>query len=307
MGKSRLQTLVTGEPEDKGNKKYGWLQVGSIIANDQAQTREEMNWLKVEDYAECVKAGDEFPAIVVYKDKEGNVHLSEGFHRLAAYKKAGEERIYAEVREGTLRDAIFNAVGANGTHGLPRTDADKRKAVRTILADKEWLARLKSDRAIAKHTRTSHTFVANERAAFNDPDMAGKLANSTKSARSMSPGKVENDGPPDETAMALLQETPIADDPEQQRQLAQEDPEIQFQAASLIAEGGAETVAEALAQVKPPEEKPAGKASEIKFGTRELFLKAARKALKKIGVVMFENREEFLQAARKALKQDAAA
>jgi hypothetical protein len=43
-----------------------------------------------------------------------------------------------EIRQGSLRDAILFACGANAVHGLRRTNKDKRRAVRTLLKDPEW-------------------------------------------------------------------------------------------------------------------------------------------------------------------------
>ena len=39
------------------------------------------------------------------------------------------------MRQGGLRDAILHSVGANATHGLRRTNADKRRAVTILLED----------------------------------------------------------------------------------------------------------------------------------------------------------------------------
>lgn len=39
------------------------------------------------------------------------------------------------MRQGGLRDAILHSVGANATHGLRRTNADKRRAVAILLED----------------------------------------------------------------------------------------------------------------------------------------------------------------------------
>lgn len=39
------------------------------------------------------------------------------------------------MRQGGLRDAILHSVGANATHGLRRTSADKRRAVAILLED----------------------------------------------------------------------------------------------------------------------------------------------------------------------------
>lgn len=46
--------------------------------------------------------------------------------------------IRAEVRKGTVRDAILFSVGVNDTHGKRRSNADKRAAVLTLLQDEEW-------------------------------------------------------------------------------------------------------------------------------------------------------------------------
>lgn len=57
-----------------------------------------------------------------------------------AYRAAGVDEVPAEVRTGTLRDAVLYSVGANAAHGLRRSNAGKRRAVETLLADAEWAA-----------------------------------------------------------------------------------------------------------------------------------------------------------------------
>jgi hypothetical protein len=68
------------------------------------------------------------------------------------------------VHTGTKRDALLHAAGANETHGLRRTNLDKRKAVQTLLEDKEW--REWSDREIARQTKTSQPFVTKLRHGY---------------------------------------------------------------------------------------------------------------------------------------------
>lgn len=65
----------------------------------------------------------------------------------------------------TLPEAIWTLgrVGANASHGLRRTNDDKRRAVRTLLNDLEWLAW--SDREVARACGVSHTFVAGQRSS----------------------------------------------------------------------------------------------------------------------------------------------
>ena len=43
-----------------------------------------------------------------------------------------------DVKQGKNRDAVLYSVGANSTHGQRRTNADKRRAVETLLRDDEW-------------------------------------------------------------------------------------------------------------------------------------------------------------------------
>src|SRR5262249_33580652 len=69
----------------------------------------------------------------------------------------GHQQLRVEVRQGTRRDAVLHAVGANASHGLRRTRADARRAVLLLLGDPEW--RRWSDRAIAPPRQVSPTTV----------------------------------------------------------------------------------------------------------------------------------------------------
>ena len=114
----------------------------------------------VAEYAEAMQGGATFPPIVVYCD--GKAYWpGDGFHRIEAAKRASRETILAEVRQGTRRDAIILAAGANASHGVRRTAADKRKAIETLLCDPEW-ARW-SDREIAKACAVDHKTVGKVR------------------------------------------------------------------------------------------------------------------------------------------------
>lgn len=114
---------------------------------------------RVREYSTAMKNGDVFPAIVVFHDeKKDEYWLADGFHRCAAAKNAGLTDINADVQIGTKRDAVLYAVGANIGHGIRRTNHDKRKAVFTLLQDKQWVKW--SDHEIAKHTHTTQPFVS---------------------------------------------------------------------------------------------------------------------------------------------------
>jgi ParB-like nuclease domain len=127
------------------------------IKDGGAQMRVEMRPETVNDYANDMLDGAVFPAIVVFHDGS-DFWLAEGFHRVEAARKIGRETINAEIREGSARDAILYGAGANATHGLRRTQADKRRAIERLLKDPEW-ARW-SDRKIAEHAKVDHKTVA---------------------------------------------------------------------------------------------------------------------------------------------------
>jgi hypothetical protein len=107
------------------------------IKDPGAQMRVEMRAETVNDYAEAMLNDADFPPVILYHDGT-DYWLGDGYHRVAAARKIEHETIKAEVREGTARDAILCGVGANATHGLQRTQADKRQAIERLLFDPEW-------------------------------------------------------------------------------------------------------------------------------------------------------------------------
>lgn len=133
------------------------LNLNAIRIDGGTQSRVSLDEGVVADYVECLES---LPPVVVFHD--GADHwLADGFHRLHAYRKAGKASIPADIRTGTSREAILFSLGANGTHGLRRSNADKRKAVQTLLTDPEWSEW--SDRKIAEACGVSNTFVSNLR------------------------------------------------------------------------------------------------------------------------------------------------
>ena len=149
------------------------------IGSGELQSRAAINNEIVTEYAEAIKAGAEFPAVVVFNDGAEN-WLADGFHRFHAHNQAGKTSILADVRQGTNRNAILYSLGANGTHGLHRTNADKRKAVATMLNDFEWAAW--SSNAIAKACGVSHTFVDSLRTS---PDILQPLQDKASTTRTV--------------------------------------------------------------------------------------------------------------------------
>lgn len=103
------------------------------------------------EYAAAMLDGAEFPPVVVFFD---GVHywLADGHHTLRAAQRVGLTEIAARVREGTKRDAILFAAGANEAHGKRRTMRDVERAIVAVLLDADWWGR--PDSWVAKVCRS---------------------------------------------------------------------------------------------------------------------------------------------------------
>jgi|GEM_PF-2694443 len=154
------------------NGNVASLTLGSLVLDPALQCRAGIDHDTVSEYCDLMRAGKTFPPIeVIQCASQGNL-VVDGWHRVQAAKEAAYAKnlglsdvtIDAKVAEGTFRDALLIAVQANGDHGLRRTNADRRKAVRALLRDAEWCAL--SSRDLAALAKVSHTFVGNVRKEY---------------------------------------------------------------------------------------------------------------------------------------------
>ncbi|MFN3192218.1 MAG: ParB/RepB/Spo0J family partition protein [Aureliella sp.] len=128
------------------------------LNRDHTQLRVKMSADAVEDYAEAMRnKRNELPPVKVYRDPEtGELYLADGYHRTAAAERLERKTIKAEVVDGTLSDAILYAANCNKHNAVRFTNADKRKAVLTLL---ETFPK-KSQRWIAEQCGVTQPFVS---------------------------------------------------------------------------------------------------------------------------------------------------
>jgi ParB-like chromosome segregation protein Spo0J len=107
-----------------------------------------------------MRDGEQFPPIEVYHDGE-QYWIADGWHRFWAANAAGLEEIEAIVHQGGELQALEAGCGANASHGLRRTNADKRYAVEICFERLGYEG--KADRVIADLCAVSHTTVARVR------------------------------------------------------------------------------------------------------------------------------------------------
>ena len=163
------------------------LDVKTIRIDGGTQSRTSINTEAVSEYATALMDGAIMPPVVAFFDGS-DYWLGDGFHRLHAYRKAGRDSIQVDVRMGTCRDARLYAAGANGAHGLRRTNDDKRRAVQMVLDDAQC-AESWTDREIAKHCAVSHPFVA----AIRNPEVATRQQVRREESAAKKMQKVESD------------------------------------------------------------------------------------------------------------------
>jgi hypothetical protein len=156
------------------------------VLDQRLQSRTEIDEATVSEYAENIKAGDEFPPVLVYFC---GIHyrLTDGYHRYHAHKRAEKVSILCEIVNGTERDAILRATAVNSKHGMRRTHADKRKAVMTLLDDFEWMDW--SNAEIGRHCSVSPTFVANLRDSGSPAEVKYKTSGGNIATKVKAPGR----------------------------------------------------------------------------------------------------------------------
>lgn len=121
------------------------LKVYAVELDTSIQCRASIDTAVVNDYAERMKTGDEFPPIEVYGAKT-KCWIGDGWHRLLAARQNGADTIAAKLTAGGRVDALKHALGANALHGHRRSNADKRRSVEIALREFPKL----SSRAVAK-------------------------------------------------------------------------------------------------------------------------------------------------------------
>jgi len=130
------------------------LDMSVVRIDGETQPRTAINPGIVQEYAEAMQAGAEFPPVTVVHDG-ATYWLVDGFHRFFAHRRLNRTQIKAEVVAGELKDARWLSVAANKAHGLRRTNEDKAKAVIRALKLR-WEI---SNPAIAEHVGVSEAMV----------------------------------------------------------------------------------------------------------------------------------------------------
>jgi hypothetical protein len=145
-------------PRPRSGPEKRILLLSAIRVDERTQPRAALVTDCVAEYAEAMRRGAKFPALIVFEDPEKICWLADGFHRHRAAVAVELKTIECIVYQGELRDAVLHGCGANAAHGLPRTNEDKRRVVLRLLGDEEWSHW--TDSEIARRCKVGHDLVA---------------------------------------------------------------------------------------------------------------------------------------------------
>ena len=169
-----------------------WVLLDEIAVDERIQVRVGgLDEDKVREYAVVMAEGGEFPPVVLFR--EGDVlYLADGFHRVAAARRAGLGEILAEIRPGGYAGAVEYAEEANLTHGFALSTRDKRNIFeRRWRRGHEW--RNLSDREIARVLGVTHPTIGAWRKKLEDGEAAtGKFLPVGDTLRIGADGKVRD-------------------------------------------------------------------------------------------------------------------
>lgn len=155
--------------------------ISSLVQDKRFQARTSLNDAVVQRYALNYQNNAPFPPVKVAMVK-GAAVLVDGWHRVAALKSINRTTVEAEVFKATQSDAVWMAMMANLSHGLPLKTRERTSALRKALTayikakrhrkGKE-LTSLKSYREIADdfEGQVRHTTIRNWMIA-DHPDIA---------------------------------------------------------------------------------------------------------------------------------------
>lgn len=140
-----------------------FIELAAVRIDGGTQPRQKIDTDAVDEYAASLAADVELPPPDCVFDGS-DYWLWDGFHRLHAHRKAGHAMLHVRVTGGTVDDARWLCLAANQTHGLRRTNADKRRAVELALERKPDL----SNNAIAQHCGVSLSLANDVRKSLNE-------------------------------------------------------------------------------------------------------------------------------------------
>lgn len=131
--------------------------VQDLVMDERCQARDALVDDVAQEYAQAYLQNTKLPSIDVFLVDEKPLVI-DGWHRVSAALIAGVAFLDARVLgQGDIDEAIWRSCSQNQSHGLRRSNADKRRAVWVALSSA--IGQDQSNRAIAQHVGVHHDLV----------------------------------------------------------------------------------------------------------------------------------------------------
>jgi len=108
------------------------VKISELVLDEEIYPRFRTDWLTAYQYAMAMKAGAEFPKIIVGKFR-GKLYLLDGWHRVKALQLLGEEYAQAVIKSyNSKKDMFVEAVKLNSKHGRPLSSQEKARIIKKL-------------------------------------------------------------------------------------------------------------------------------------------------------------------------------
>lgn len=114
------------------------VQIADIALRQDWQVRQQLNEQRIWDYVTSYANGAAFPPVQL-ANINGAFVLVDGWHRLAALKKLGQETVEAFTVATTEEEGRWEAAKANTTHGLSLKRSERRNVFRVYMDTGRYL------------------------------------------------------------------------------------------------------------------------------------------------------------------------
>lgn len=190
-----LDDILSGKPAGPGLQATE-IRIADIRRDGATQPRSGLDSQHVEDLIQSLTDGATLPAIDVMFD--GTFYwLYDGFHRTAAHERLGRTKIAATVHQGGQSDAQWESYAANKSHGLKRSNEDKKRQVLAALRHPK--APSLSNRELARHVGvdegTIRYYRAQMEASAEIPQIAERTVTRGGSTYTQSTAKIGTNQP----------------------------------------------------------------------------------------------------------------
>lgn len=108
------------------------LKISELEFDSEIYPRMKVGWQTAYQYAQAMKAGSEFPAILV-GTLNRKYHVIDGWHRIEALKMLKEENVPAIIKEfKTKKEMFVEAVRVNSKHGRQLSVQEKARIIHKL-------------------------------------------------------------------------------------------------------------------------------------------------------------------------------